>query len=288
MESFHTSLTESDLREVERAARRAALNAGAHLRQVFGRVKLHVKAAQGPSDYRRDFVTRADLAAERTILANLSRCSLRTSVVSEERSRVERRSPFTWVVDPLDGTANFAAGVPYFAVSIALFEHRHPIVATILDPLRGDLFSAVIGGGVKVNGLSPRRRARASGPLVLFGLGRRRREAAASLRTAAALLPSGVFGLRMLGSAALDLAAVATGTAEVFYHRSVNSWDIAAGVLLVREAGGTVLLSARDAGRRGAGAHEVDLSRRFRGAVLACRGSLSAKTMRPLLAIVRG
>jgi myo-inositol-1(or 4)-monophosphatase len=288
VDTFHTSLTETDLREVERAACRAALSAGTHLSRVFGRVKLHVKAAQGPADYRRDFVTRADLAAERTILAVLNRCRLRASVVSEERSPVQRSSPFTWVVDPLDGTANFATGVPYFAVSIALFEHRHPIVAAVLDPLRGDLFSAVIGGGVKVNGSSPRRRARPSGPLVLFGLGRRRREAAASLRTAVALLPSGVFGLRMLGSAALDLAAVAAGTAEVFYHRSVSSWDIAAGVLLVREAGGTVLLSARDAGRRRAGAHEVDLSRPFRGAVLACRGSLSAETMKPLLAIVRG
>jgi myo-inositol-1(or 4)-monophosphatase len=287
VKGLSTSLNERTLRHVELIARRAALAAGAVLRRLFDRVEVRVKAARLSADYRIDVVTRADVAAERAILAVLRRCRVRASVVSEERSALRRPGPFTWVIDPLDGTANFVSGVPYFAVSIALLEHGHPIVGVVLDPLRRDLFTAVRGDGIRVNGALPARPRRRPAPLVLFGLGRHRVVAEASLKTAGALLPTGVFGLRMLGSAALDLAAVATGMADVFYHRSMRAWDIAAGVLLVQEAGGRVRLASDEGQQTGAIAPPVRLSSQYFGPVLAYRGKLTTKSMKPLLAVLR-
>lgn len=231
-------------------------------------------------------MTRIDIASELAIARILGRSRLRAGFLSEERPAAPNASRFTWVVDPLDGTANFASGIPYFAVSIALLEGPHLAAGTIFDPIRGELFSAVPGHGVLVNGRRPARRPRPSLPMILFGLGPKRREAASALRIANTLLTTGATGLRMLGSAALDLASVAAGRADVFFHRRLSSWDIAAGVLLVREAGGTVLLSTMDS-IGSSTSNRPALTTNFRGALLAYRPHLPTETAARLRAVIQ-
>lgn len=266
----------------------AARQAGAVLRRAFGRARVHVKFPGRRVNYRPDFVTSADLASERVILRILGRSRLRARFLSEEGRSEGQGSRFTWVVDPLDGTANFVSGIPYFAVSIALLEHSQPVAGIVFDPVHGELFSAIAGRGVLVNGKPTPRRGRRRSPMILFGLGSDRSEAGAALRTAGVLLSTRPTGLRMLGSAALDLAAVATGRADVFFHRWVNSWDIAAGVLLVREAGGTVLFPAARHGTRRLSSDLINLSRRRRDTILAYRPGVPAATVSRLVRALHG
>jgi len=194
---------------------------------------------------RMDFASEVDRLAEAEIIKELRRAQPEYTILGEEGGRQKgNRGPsrYTWVIDPLDGTSNYLRGVPHWCVSIALCEGPEPLHAVIFDPLRNELFTASRGGGAQVNG----RRVRVSerkdlqGAMLATGFApRERKRADAQLDCIKSLLVQAE-DLRRGGSAALDLAYVAAGRFDGFFEAGLHVWDIAAGVLMVREAGGRV------------------------------------------------
>lgn len=218
---------------------KAARTAGRSLSKDF----LEVENLQVSSKGAGDFVSRADVAAEEIIREMLMEARPNYGWVGEESDPVEGADPTRrWIVDPLDGTTNFLHGLPHWAVSIAL-EHKGEIVAAVVyDPTKDELFMAEKGQGAFLNSQRMRVSDRRKMIESIFATGlpfAGRPELPETLRQLARLLPA-TAGVRRYGSAALDLAYVAAGRYEGYWERGLNAWDIAAGVLLVREAGGFV------------------------------------------------
>ncbi|WP_440997311.1 inositol monophosphatase family protein [Arhodomonas sp. SL1] len=188
-----------------------------------------------------DFVSEVDIAAEREIVNTLRRAYPDHGILGEE-SGGEARGDYLWVIDPLDGTTNFLHGFPHFAVSIALLHRGVPEAGVIYDPIRQELFTATRGGGATLEGRRMRMRERRSINDALLGTGfpfRHPEHKPAYLGMFADVLDS-ARDIRRAGSAALDLAYVAAGRLDGFWEIGLNRWDIAAGALLVQEAGGIV------------------------------------------------
>jgi fructose-1,6-bisphosphatase/inositol monophosphatase family enzyme len=204
---------------------------------------------------RGNLVTAADLASEQAIHQILAAEYPDHSVLSEETAATPSlrsgRAPggegWMWVVDPLDGTHNYARGVPFFCINIALCYREEPLVALTHDPVRGEEFWAEKGEGAFVNGerlqVSEKESVQAS--VVGVDLGYNDRRAAHLLALVHEVWP-GMQSVRIMGSAALGLAYAAGGRFDLFVHHMLYPWDIAAGILLVREAGGAI--SDRDGG----------------------------------------
>jgi myo-inositol-1(or 4)-monophosphatase len=218
---------------------RAALRAARRLVRDFGEVEQLQVSIKGPGD----FVSIADRQAEQEIRDELSRARPDYGFLLEEGGVVEGRSPHNrFIVDPLDGTTNFLHGMPHWAISIGL-EHKGEIVAAVIyDPVKDEMFAAEKGAGAYVND----RRLRVSGRRDLietvFATGipfGGSPNLPKTLRELAALTPR-TAGIRRWGSAALDLAYVAAGRFDGFWEHGLNPWDIAAGILVVREAGGLI------------------------------------------------
>jgi myo-inositol-1(or 4)-monophosphatase len=218
---------------------KAARKAGRGLLRDFGEVENLQVSAKGPGD----FVSRADTRAEHVIREELTQARPNYGWLGEESGEVRGADPTRrWIVDPLDGTTNFLHGLPHWAVSIAL-EHKREIVAGVVyDPIKDEIYVAEKGGGAWLND----RRLRVSGRRdmleMIFATGipfGGRSDLPVSLRDLAALTPR-TAGIRRFGSASLDLAYVAAGRNDGFWVRGLYRWDIAAGLLLVREAGGLV------------------------------------------------
>jgi myo-inositol-1(or 4)-monophosphatase len=187
-----------------------------------------------------DFVTRVDRESESAILEVLKSAFPGHVFLSEEKGPEGGSGIYRWIIDPLDGTTNYIHGYPMFSVSIAL-EHGGGIVAgVVLDPLREELFTAEKGRGARLNG-SP---LRVSGPgsmagcLITTGFPFRRKEMLDLYLEAFKRIFLKVSGIRRAGSAALDLAHLAAGRCDGFFELGLGPWDIAAGSLLVTEAGG--------------------------------------------------
>ena len=186
-----------------------------------------------------DLVTEADRACEALIVERLSRYFPSHSVLAEEGSGTDRKSEFCWYVDPLDGTTNFAHSYPAFCVSIGLMQGDELIAGVVFDPTRNELFSAEKGAGAYCNN----RRIRVSGvgaiaeSLLATGFPSRQRHEEVNVYYVHQL---GVkaHGIRRSGSAAIDLACVACGRLDGFWEFGLHPWDVAAGLLLVSEAGG--------------------------------------------------
>jgi myo-inositol-1(or 4)-monophosphatase len=184
-------------------------------------------------------VTEVDRAAEDVILGHLRRHRPDDAILAEESGSTAgggRR----WIVDPLDGTVNFVHGIPHIAVAVALFDGDEPLVGVIVDPLRNEVFSAEAGRGARLNGESVRVTAAPTltGTVIATGFAYDHHDhAAAYTRTVTAVLEQ-VNGIRRMGAAALDLAWVAAGRYDGYWEYSLAPWDLAAGILLVREAGG--------------------------------------------------
>lgn len=235
MERVHV-VTDSQLQVFADVAVAIALDAGAILRNRFG--KPHDIVFKGPLD----LVTEADQAAELLIASRLRAAFPDHDLLGEEGSRSENTGArFCWVIDPLDGTTNFAHGLPTFAVSIALEDTGHPVVGVIYDPMRNELYRAIKGGGASLNG-EPLRVShidRVSAAVLVSGfahtLEQRRRQGQAWC----AMLER-VRALRQTGSAALNLCYVAAGRMEGYWERGIQPWDVSAGALLVSEAGGKI------------------------------------------------
>ena len=190
---------------------------------------------------RMDYASEVDSDAEKVIIKELRRAYPDYGFVGEE-SGAQINWRYTFVIDPLDGTSNYLRGFPHYCVSIALVDNGEPIDAVIFDPLRNELFTASRGGGAVLNDKKIRvaDRKDLGGTVVCTGFPpRERARASAQLKCLDSLLVQAE-DVRRTGSAALDLAYVACGRLDAYFEAGVKAWDIAAGVLLVREAGGKV------------------------------------------------
>ena len=216
-----------------------AREAGRVLAEKFGR------ALQVSNKGDIDLVTEADLAAERLIVERISSYHPRHRILTEESGEIAEAggadSAYKWIIDPLDGTTNYAHGYPAFCVSVALEHEGRVVVGVVYDPLRDELFAAERGAGATLNG----RRVRVSATgelnraLICTGFPYDVRERADFARHFRDFIMHAQ-SVRRDGTAALDLAYVAAGRFEGFYEEGLRPWDVAAGVLLVEEAGGRV------------------------------------------------
>jgi myo-inositol-1(or 4)-monophosphatase len=247
----------------------AARKAGRALARDFGEVENLQVSRKGPSD----FVSSADLKAEKTLFEELSKVRPGYGFVMEERGVVEGTDKTNrWLVDPLDGTTNFLHGIPHFAISIGLEREGVLIAGVIYNPSRDELFWGEKGQGAYLNDKRLRVGARADMRDALFATGTpfhgKPGHEKALVEIGNVIAKSA--GIRRWGAAALDLAYVAAGRFDGYWERGLNVWDIAAGAVLVREAGGFV--------------GEVDGGDFMKtGAVLAANAALApllAKTLR--------
>jgi len=218
---------------------KAARKAGRSLVKDFREVENLQVSMKGAGD----FVSRADIAAEKIIRDELMGGRPNYGWLAEESAEVEGIDPTRrWIVDPLDGTTNFLHGLPHWAVSIAL-EHKGEIVsAVIFDPSKDEMFVAEKGQGAWMNESRVRVSGRHKMIEALFATGipfGGHGDLASTIREFGRLLPV-CSGVRRWGAAALDLAYVAAGRYDGFWERRLNAWDIAAGILIIKEAGGLV------------------------------------------------
>lgn len=246
----------------------AARKAARGLARDFGETQALQVSRKGVAD----FVSKADLRAEETIFETLSTARPKYGFVMEERGEIEGSDNSNrWIVDPLDGTTNFLHGLGHYAVSIALERDRQPLCGVVFNPIADEMFWAEKGQGAWLND----RRIRVSGRrelseclfatgLPFAGMDGRDRALEETRRVLEVTA-----GIRRFGSAALDLAYVAAGRYDAYWERGLNIWDVAAGVCLVREAGGLI--------------SEIDGGKNFMtaGSILAANGELyeAAKTL---------
>ena len=191
---------------------------------------------------RADIVTDIDVAAEKTVLEILTGAFPGFGILAEESQPVTGTSPYKWVVDPLDGTRNYAHGIPHFCSIIALAKDDEIVAGVIYDPVRDEMFSASLGQGAFMNGerISVSETTELSRCLLSFDLGYVDEKAGLALDMVRSLWP-GMYSIRMMGTAGLGLAYAASGRVDLFFHHSLSPWDLATGLLLIREAGGVVV-----------------------------------------------
>lgn len=213
-----------------------AREAGALLRERYA--DLHQEARKGAVE----LVTEADLASEKLLVTALRERFPDHAIEAEEGSGREGNSPHRWFVDPLDGTHNYAHSYPHFCVSLALFEAGQPLLGVVYDPLRDECFSAARGAGAQLNGrpLHVSAREPLSNSLVSTGFPYDKATRPDNNLAEFARIVPRVSGVRRSGSAALDLCYVAAGRQEAHWELGLKPWDIAAGGLIVLEAGGQV------------------------------------------------
>src|ERR1700733_1047203 len=215
----------------------AARKAGRSLKRDFGEVEHLQVSLKGPAN----FVTAAAPRTEEILQAELTKARPGYGFLGEEGGRTagEDKS-HCWIVDPLDGTTNFLHGIPQFAISIGLEREGVIVAGVIYNPANEELFTAERGKGAFLNDqrLRVAARRRMSEAVVACGLPHMGRGDLALFRGEIAVVQERVAGLRRFGAAALDLAWVAAGRFDAFWERDLAPWDMAAGILMVREAGG--------------------------------------------------
>lgn len=218
----------------------AARKAGRSLARDFGEVEQLQVSVKGPGN----FVSAADHRAEEIIYRELAKARPGYSFLMEERGEVTGDDrTHRWIVDPLDGTTNFLHGVPLFAISIGLEREGQLVAGLIYNPISDELYAAEKGKGAFLN---DRRRLRVAvrkklaDALVTTGIPHLGRPGHAPFLREIKEVTKQVAGVRRTGSAALDLAWVAAGRFDLYWERGIKPWDMAAGILIVREAGGTV------------------------------------------------
>jgi myo-inositol-1(or 4)-monophosphatase len=221
---------------------RAARAAGEGLKRDFARIEQLKVVEKNPSD----FVSSADLCSQATLRAELSAAFPHHDLLLEEGdSSGSHPARSCFLVDPLDGTTNFLHGIPHFAIAIALEAAGQVIAGVVLDPVKDELFWAQQGGGAWLGERRLSVSAESDLSRSVIGTGIPHRGSALHSRYLSALagIMPRVAGIRRFGSAALDLAYVAAGRFEVFFEGGLAPWDVAAGTLMVREAGGIVTKS---------------------------------------------
>jgi len=217
----------------------AAQKAARRMVRDFGEVENLQVSRKGPAD----FVSIADKKAEETLVKELSKARPDFGFILEENGIIEGKdSSNTWVIDPLDGTTNFLHGIPHFSISIALVRDSDVFAGVVYNPVTDEMFWAEKGQGAFLNGRRLRVSARAAMADGLFAtgvpfLGMEKDERFLERLESVMKVSSGI---RRFGSAALDLAYVAAARYDGFWECGLNSWDMAAGIVLVRESGGFV------------------------------------------------
>ena len=215
----------------------AVMKAAKSLKRDFGEVENLQVSRKGPGD----FVSAADTRAEDILRAALEKARPGYGFVLEESGVVQGSdTTHRWHVDPLDGTTNFLHGIPHFCISVGLEREGQPFAGVIYDPIKDEMFVAERGKGAYLNN----RRLRVAGRrdmaecVVYCGLPHIGRPAHRNFLTEMATVMAAAGGLRRMGAAALDIAYVAAGRADGYWERALHSWDIAAGLVILREAGG--------------------------------------------------
>ena len=203
---------------------KAAEKASKVLIRDFGEVEKLQVSVKGPSD----FVTNADKKAEKIIIEELSKSRKKFSILSEETGEIKNSDiNNVWIIDPIDGTTNFLHGVPHFAISIALKSNNEIISGLIFDPIKNEMFYAEKNNGAYFNNKRMKVSRKKILEECLFATGGKK-EIKSDLNT------------RKSGSAALDMAYVAAGRYDGYFQNHLNLWDIAAGIIMVKEAGGKI------------------------------------------------
>jgi myo-inositol-1(or 4)-monophosphatase len=243
MSTSTTPASETMLKEVSRIAREA----GKLLREQFGKVQQINVAEQ------RDIKLQIDVDAQRLIQKELSRSFPDCSIVGEEESHGDPKAEKRWIVDPLDGTVNYTYAIPHFAVSIAL-QQKNPnyrlskvldgyesILGVIYDPMRDELFAAERGKGATWNGRPARvsDRSRLNEAILSVGFSKSEETMLKGTEVYMKLIRQ-VRKMRTMGSAALDMAYISTARLDAYYEFMVRLWDVAAGLIIIEEAGGRV------------------------------------------------
>ena len=209
---------------------KASEKASKGLIRDFGELEQLQVSIKGPSD----FVTNADIKAEKIIIDELTKSRKNYSILSEESGSKENKDiDNVWIIDPIDGTINFLHGVPHFAISIALKSNNEIVSGLIYDPIKDEMFYAEKNNGAYFNNKRIRVSKRKKIEDCLFASGEIdneniKQKTNAKLKT------------RKSGSAALDMAYVASGRYDGYFQKNLNLWDIAAGIIIVKEAGGQV------------------------------------------------
>ena len=217
----------------------AAIKCARGLQRDFGEVENLQVSKKGPAD----FVSAADIKAEQALHAELARARPDYGFLLEESGVIAGSdSESRWIVDPLDGTTNFLHGIPHFAISIGLERAGRMVAGVIYDPLRNELFWAEDGIGAFLNDHRLRVSAREELGEAVIGTGMpfKGRESHPEYCDQLERIMGRVAGIRRMGSAALDLAYVAAGRYDGFWEYGLSPWDIAAGMILVTEAGGLI------------------------------------------------
>lgn len=197
----------------------------------------------GPAkmDYKsaKDVVTEVDERAEEIIIGHIRKSYPDHNILAEEGGMRTGSSRFTWIIDPLDGTANYAADLAASCVSIAAVEDDQTVLGVVYNPFRDELFVAERGKGATLNGqpIGVSQTEKLEKAMVCFDLGYNEEKAVRQLKEAVFFRPR-VRTMRILGSAVLALVNVAVGRFDLFYHQSLSPWDLAAALLIVQEAGG--------------------------------------------------
>jgi myo-inositol-1(or 4)-monophosphatase len=215
----------------------AAFKAGKSLARDFGEVQNLQVSLKGPGDY----VSQADRKAEKLVREELMKARPTYGFLGEESEEIiGTDGAHRWIVDPLDGTTNFLHGIPAFAISIALERNGEVVAAVVLNPATDELFTAERGGGAFVNDRRLRVAARKnlSDAVIGCGVPHLGRGNHGKFLVELRHVMGEVAGIRRSGSASLDLAYVAAGRFDGVWERDLSPWDMAAGILLIREAGG--------------------------------------------------
>ena len=218
---------------------KACRKAAKTLIRDFGEIENLQVSLKGPGDY----VTASDKKVEKILIDELQKARPSYSILSEEIGEINNDKSFRWIIDPIDGTSNFLHGIPHFAMSVALEHEKEIICGIVYDPIKDEMFAAEKNNGSYVNNKRMRVSARSKLKECIIFSGGPRYESKNkelvfeeykkfSLKVNTAI--------RKLGSASLDMAYVAAGRCDGFWQRDLNYWDIAAGIILIKESGGLV------------------------------------------------
>ena len=205
----------------------------------FGEIEKLQVSLKGPGD----FVTASDKKVEKILIEELQKARPNYSILSEEIGEINNDISFKWIIDPIDGTANFLHGIPHFAISIGLEHDKEIICGIIYDPIKDEMFVAEKGQGSYLNNQRMRVSARSKLQNCIIFTGGPKHESKdrdLSLKEYNNFSSEVLIPIRKLGSASLDMAYVAAGRCDGFWQRNLNYWDIAAGIIIVKEAGGFV------------------------------------------------
>ena len=208
----------------------------------FGEVEKLQVSLKGPGD----FVTVSDKKVEKILIDELQRARPNYSILSEEIGLIKKDEEFKWIIDPIDGTTNFLHGIPHFGISIGLERNKEIICGIIYDPIKDEMFFAEKGNGSYLNNQRMRVSSRSKlMDCIIFTGGPTYKsndeDKRLSLKEYEKFSAKVGTPLRKMGSASLDMAYVAAGRCDGFWQRNLNYWDIAAGIILVKEAGGFVM-----------------------------------------------